>query len=1550
MMLRGTVFAVSLCLAALSCSVGDNSESFGERSNALNGDITHVPVPCKWSSSGGRNVKVWDGSTVQLLTADVLASCFSWGSDASFSNPYLSGVKAMAEATVASLQGSGAVSGSGFAAWGQVRSSSSCDADMQFRSYPLTPSMDEAFSSYLISTMSAGALYTARELSFNSCMAEGINGILASGAGLSLSQEEQLELANVERVHAQAAVQVYTSMLAIAANNDAATPIPSDEGGNPAAPFSYSRLLQKFLRLDDTSSVSNGNLQRAAYKELNQDFVASLQILLESGKNMSTLMARSRSARDAVPGGSDTATYNWNVPADATWGAGSWTDRLLALNLGGDPLGITPGAAPVAWYGTQRSASFRPYVRTDTRSPQVATVLKLLRQFKLSRFKTTTTQWGSRCRAIDVAATTTDWQAALNGALNAKACPTALATCAGYSPKDLLLQDYRVTSAHVQTAAQLFADLMPEITLPGTATTSLNKLGGCFSRPAMALSGSLTLESDGTTVTLADWDFKSRGLDDIVGRAANDAVGAQGSFRLPLPDYVRFANSVTWRNHETEAQANGQSSPRIGPTGSSFWDISRHRQTLGVLPTLTAARHVLAEVVAKKKATASRLLPTGAQLVKTLDAAIGSSLYMIPNDVKTTDGSGKVTLDSTHEVVRIAGNPADTFWTDQSTTKKMYLVRIPDTAWSSDLIRSPESKFHGVNLATLLSEVIGNTGVRSPALTLDNDLSEFGRPVWTVDFPVVGLGPSTILAVRFDDGDVSSTSLAARDAETLRRCVRLLATNVSTWGNDYYHGTYLALGGALGNDVLRQLTPKESNPSEPAYDGFGLRTDWVPPFSGEGLGGNPLSSSIDYYMTSARAAGQDASQAAQRAFDGLLSEEERQYQADLTERERQEASRKAKLKAQQGLKEEKVSLCGTMNPDCKVALATTTLSKQWYSALAAPIWPVECANDNVPSDPYANPVSAPLLDPAGTVINALWADNVGDAAAQAAAAKKDAEAAIKTTKCLVRKVVDGFLNTQVQLADPVTTTVQYTSQPAFLQFSGGELQGALIEQWAAIRAPNELLERLLAGLDAAQATIEAANAQLVRQSQEVRIQCSGLAITRAIAAGWSGGFLSATWSVGPLMAQTEKCEQATVNLGPEIKRAAATNKDASASVVDRVQGLTDAATRITRSGAEIARILTQSGLAAERVALEEQLDEINPLAPMSNGLFRRYRAYDIWRARALIENARRYAVAARRAIEARYALDLSSLAQDESFVKSPSTWADEIYRYDLNLPSSIGLSTGVQAAGGIYSNVVEDYVRNLQGFVDGYPVERPTATAKGDVEVLILPGLADGVVDTATFGTGATAVSYSSGRSRGAWMVHCPAGTPRSANSWTYLSGQDATRLACDASGAKLPDAARLNFSLDPWARVNDSLANEPFDNRYNARWERMAMNLVGTAVKDCAAAADPQSCFNEGFIRYNLRHEGVAWITDFAGQWRALNLPPGVIENGKALAIEAWLDPLKNGWETPYIASTARTELVLRPFGGDYTLELLGGPDVHLERIERIQLMAGMSYWVAQR
>jgi len=198
------------------------------------------------------------------------------------------------------------------------------------------------------------------------------------------------------------------------------------------------------------------------------------------------------------------------------------------------------------------------------------------------------------------------------------------------------------------------------------------------------------------------------------------------------------------------------------------------------------------------------------------------------------------------------------------------------------------------------------------------------------------------------------------------------------------------------------------------------------------------------------------------------------------------------------------------------------------------------------------------------------------------------------------------------------------------------------------------------------------------------------------------------------------CENLALDVGPTIVAAQASQAEALARIASYGQRITEATKQVQLSAAAIQQSVQATKSAVAVNDLENEL--LTETQKTSFGLYRRYHSYDLWRAKALLESARRYGVAARRATEARFALNLSDMNADEPFVAAPATWADEVYAYDLGLPGAVGLSVGEAEPGGIYSNKVYDYVANLERFINGYSVNRPSSTAQQDTEIVSLPG------------------------------------------------------------------------------------------------------------------------------------------------------------------------------------------------------------------------------------
>jgi len=399
---------------------------------------------------------------------------------------------------------------------------------------------------------------------------------------------------------------------------------------------------------------------------------------------------------------------------------------------------------------------------------------------------------------------------------------------------------------------------------------------------------------------------------------------------------------------------------------------------------------------------------------------------------------------------------------------------------------------------------------------------------------------------------------------------------------------------------------------------------------------------------------------------------------------------------------------------------------------------------------------------------------------------------------------------------------------------------------------------------------------------------------------------------------------------------AATGAASQRQVVQQALG------ELLAAGVALTGAANQAKLAKSRIDLDVALE--NAVLENRFSLRRTFRSYDLWRARALAENARRLAVAARRAIESRFVVDMSTLKAPETFVEAPALWADEIFSPDLKPPSAVGRTAAPANTTGLYSSKLVDYVNNLELFVNGYTIARPTASVRSDTEIVQLAGpaaISEAVADDGT-------VYEFRGGDAGGWSFYC-AGS----GLWTrhpQAASFDPTDWGiATMCGGKPPTRARLGFWLDPWGRPLGATGNPPSNVRHNARWHTFAVNLVGSGIRDCAEADDAPACYAEPFIRYEIQHVGPALLSDYDQSWVSYDIPTGVVEGGKALASEEWLDPASNGFQSPVVSSIARQEFAGRPLGGAYELVLELTPDVRPERIERIQVLLQSDYWVRQ-
>ena len=1422
-----------------------------------------------------------------------------------------------------------------------------------------------------------------RTAGVNLCLAQTLRQRAPGTTGgemLFLSDADQRQLLQTIRERAQLAMLQYSLLGSVFSFPFVGS--PPDPNVDPEARIQDLQYWALQCGLENEAEAPGCGIGEDRLGQMGRDFATAVQLHVRVSEEEAQLLARSRSARIQTDGPAE------KTRADENWGANSWYQRLLAGMYGGDPLAVentglwihplrqtTPGTTGTRVNGAHHgwwSHADNPYVTNDISDPRIELLAGLALTSPRNRLRLVVraTQEPGECEAFDLEASATnlyDWvetelRVATCGHLDdptPATCPTEadLATVfaqvqalpfPGVAGDRFILWDrYRVAPEHADQLVRYLADLTdfsetaPFLAGCNPSTPNENAyLSSKYAIGNIAVTNdpdsptSLSLFLDGVgAATAQERNVASAGIHfaDKPLRAIATKYTQKSRFRMPVALEIL-------PGHRSDQQ--GFAPLTCYP--SCLADNTDAKRLMGAVSALTATRHAVMENMAflqnegsftQQSLRLDDYFLLGEEIVRTINGAIGlSSVTVKPlvtgsttstdvEVVETADGKPIYFVDSTFD------GEDDGFWFPSAPGIPFFIVAFSN-AHADNLVVHPESTVLGFTLPSQVTFEAGsgNFGIAATsALTRDEAYGAVPRR-WGGFVPFEHTRTRTLAAVRFDD------TLPAEFPFELRLLGAKYRMGTSPLG-----GQYIAEGGSLGAFIKKQTQTQARNPTVPAYDGFGLRTDLVPPLSAELVGGEPGATSASFYIEKARVAAQDATAAVETAVDGQLLEETDEVALVTSAAESQSL-----------IEDARETLCGGANPECQIDFVSNANPQaEWYS--------------NAPPVPQPPGVCDDIsLVPAGpNNINRL---SVG-------------------LECVTHRMFEQLLEMEVDIAKPVLDAINDPAAPSFNEFAGGKLQSVLIAQWGALKAPDEILAALNRARDVATQEMEQAQDALEIVEERAKQECSAGTFLNSVVSGFplsvgssseqkdttqpngttttqhtstTGGSAGLGFNPAGFFAQSGECKSARFAVNKAAKEVLRQQDDAFGQVVSAMVGMTDAQVAIQSSSADIRTLITEKDLAVDSAILEEELAARS--IATSFGLVRRYRSGDLWRAKALLENARRFGVIARRAIEARFVVDLDELTAEEPFVSSPATWAGDVYRYDLSLPSSVGLVTGEAIPGAVYSNQVTDYVTNLDAFVTGFTVERPSAVAAEDIDVVTLRGLLPGEVDSLP---GETEVFI---RNSSPWLLLCPDELWRFMPSDTPASqvcGKSCSACgcepACDSSCLdscdiyEQPTRAKLRFSLDPWGRLNSFIADEPFERRYNGRWGPVAVNFVGTGIKDCTQAEDPLGCYNEAFIRYSLSHVGPAWITDFGELWRAQGVPIGRIEGAKGLAAELWLDPLKDGWDSTYINAVSRTEFALRPLGGSYELEFEVAPEVVLDRIERLQVLVGSTYWVKQ-
>ena len=163
----------------------------------------------------------------------------------------------------------------------------------------------------------------------------------------------------------------------------------------------------------------------------------------------------------------------------------------------------------------------------------------------------------------------------------------------------------------------------------------------------------------------------------------------------------------------------------------------------------------------------------------------------------------------------------------------------------------------------------------------------------------------------------------------------------------------------------------------------------------------------------------------------------------------------------------------------------------------------------------------------------------------------------------------------------------------------------------------------------------------------------------------------------------------------------------------------------------------------------------------------------------------------------------------------------------------------------------------------------------------------------------------------------------------------------------------QTSFTLDPESLERAGLLGGgglAFGN-FNYRVDRVAVNLVGTNLRDCsdAGGSTVSTCYASGNIAYSVVHQGPYWVRNHTGGLYSAPLFTGRIERARAVAAERYVTNPLSSADRALIEPYARTEFRGRPMPGTYLLRVWDDPSFRFDRLEDVQIVLDYRYWTRQ-
>lgn len=132
----------------------------------------------------------------------------------------------------------------------------------------------------------------------------------------------------------------------------------------------------------------------------------------------------------------------------------------------------------------------------------------------------------------------------------------------------------------------------------------------------------------------------------------------------------------------------------------------------------------------------------------------------------------------------------------------------------------------------------------------------------------------------------------------------------------------------------------------------------------------------------------------------------------------------------------------------------------------------------------------------------------------------------------------------------------------------------------------------------------------------------------------------------------------------------------------------------------------------------------------------------------------------------------------------------------------------------------------------------------------------------------------------------------------------------------------------------------------FNYRIESVALNFVGSDVRNCEDSDTPSTCHSGGFVPYSIEHNGPFFVRTHDGRDFRAYVFDGRIEHARGLAAERYLTNPLSSTDRDLLSDYMRPELQGRPLDGNFTVRVWDEPGVNISAIQDIQLVLKYKYW----